>query len=305
MTLNIHIYLFQNDLFILPSKNIRDQATYENYRPPHLNAHQCHDWQADLTATIGLNKNGFNTEIEIGQTLIHMNEFYYDVSRSAADWSIGRKPQQWSYAYNQSGLNWIDSDLLVMREQYFSSGSWQSWCYVESERNGCASRLSGWLAQFDWQLMLDYQNKFWRSGLGLQSQFGQGGLLYSELYTSEQSPYTQYIEPDIGPAVVTPAIGSQTKINLGAQWTTTFGLTAQAEFSWQQSGLNQQDWENILAQLATEDAYLISAAFTEPLARQQGMFRLALPWQNVDFETSSPHNIGNWSDSFLLALKAC
>lgn len=257
---------------------------------PHSNTLQnwtdAQDWQAQSEVDLGLQQNGFTVLAHISDTAVSLNELYYDLSWAGAEWSVGRKPQEWAYGYSQSALNWVDEDLMLMREQFFSFGSWQSWCYSLDDTAGCANRLSGWFNNADWQMMIDFR-EYWRAGLAVQTLIGDGGLVYAELYSSEMERYTQLTA--IGPEVHIAGTeeGSQHQVNLGAQWTFPFKLTLQTEFRWMQQGLNSNDWNTIHAQLGTASAAMVGAAFAEPLAQQQWMVRFAQPWRDFNIENVS------------------
>ena len=251
-----------------------------------------HNWQSDLSAQVSLFKNGFGLATTINDKTATLDELFYDFSTANAEWTLGRKPQEWAYGYNQNALNWINQETIVLREQYVPIGSWQSWCYLADNQSdspshaGCATRASGWLGAADWQVMLGYQD-YWRAGLGLQTQLGAGGLSYMELYASEHEslPSLAFITDDI--VKLNLAKDAQTQVNLGAQWTTSFSLTVHAEIKWLANGLSANDWQAILRQLPTPQAGLVADAFNQPISKTQAMLRLAMPWHEFNFENVS------------------
>ncbi len=235
---------------------------------------------------MSVTKSGFGLATTIGENSTSLDELYYDFATENAEWTVGRKPQEWAFGYTENALNWIDQDVILLREQFASFGSWQSWCYVNEANQGCATRASGWLGAADWQVMLGYQEA-WRAGLGLQAQLGSGGLTYVELYASEREPERQLATVGTGVFQIQSGMAPQTQVNLGAQWTTRYNLTIQAEMLWLEHGLDQDAWRQVLQQLLTPQAGLVADAFSQPMGRSQYMVRFALPWHEFDVENVS------------------
>lgn len=241
-------------------------------------------WQPDLSATLTIDMNGLGIEATVDDDNATLERLYVDISTDSTDWTIGRKPQEWSYGFNSEQLNWIQDQSIILREQYFSFGSWQSLCLNENAQVDCAMRLSGWFSQADWQLQAAY-GVHWRTAAGVQVPFGLGGLLFGEIYWSESEPALSLQQ--VAPFVVTLAnqTGSMTQINIGFQWTSSFNLTLQVESLVRNQGLDSMQWQTIVEQLKTSNAGLVSSAFAKPFGHSQHMIRLAQSWQNFEFES--------------------
>jgi hypothetical protein len=241
-------------------------------------------WQSDLSATLAIDMNGIGIEATVDDDNATLERLYVDISTNKTDWTIGRKPQEWSYGFNSEQLNWVQNQSIILREQYFSFGSWQSLCLNENSQVDCAMRLSGWFSQADWQLQAAY-GEYWRTAAGVQVPFGLGGLLFGEIYWSENEPTLslQQVAPSVATVANQPE--SMTQINFGAQWTSSFNLTLQVESLVRNQGLDSMQWHTIVEQLNTPNAGLVSSAFAQPFGRSQHMIRLAQSWQSFEFES--------------------
>jgi hypothetical protein len=240
------------------------------------------NWQTNMEATLSIEKNGLGIEATIDDDGFLLNELFVDISTDNADWTIGRKPQEWSYAFYESQLNWIQDQSMIMREQYLPFGSWQTLC-LDGTQSFCAMRLSGWLAQADWQMQAAYGTHA-QLAAGVQIPFGLGGLLFGEIYWNEKESTKQLTTIAPFTALVGTEQTEMTQLNLGVQWSTGFNLTIQAESMLRNQGLDSDDWKTILDQIGTPNAGLASDAFEAPFGRSSHLLRLAQAWQNFDFE---------------------
>jgi hypothetical protein len=260
------------------------------------------NWTPELSATLLLQKQGLGIELVTDEETLQLGDVYLDLSLENTDWSIGRKSQEWSYAFSNSKLNWIEDQPFLMREQYMQAGSWQMWCAYDPEDPYCATRLGGWWSQIDWQLLLAKGN-YWKAGLAAQTTIGQGGLLYAEMHVNESQMVYQSTEvmPNIVSVESEALVNSQ--FNVGGQWTTPFNLTFQLESLFQQQGLTEQNWQVILSQLNTANAGMVSNAFNAPFGLQQHMLRVAQTyrnWQLEDVWVLWPDAQYSWLNQFTL-----
>jgi len=229
-------------------------------------------WSPELEATLSLQKGGFGLSLDISEQATTLGDLYYDFSTTHADWTLGRKPQEWAFAYSDSALNWLDDQPMLMREQYASFGQWQAVCLQEGSQSECINRLNGYLSTFDWQIMMGF-NEHWRVAAGLQSQVGQGGLVYGEVYWAEQEASQKIVSLTSELSTLTNDVSNFSQINLGAQWSTASNLTLHWEVLLLNQGLDEQDWQHITAQLNTSAAGLIADSHEGPFGRIQHLLR--------------------------------
>ncbi len=239
-------------------------------------------WQESLITDVLLTKQGFGLGWETENTTIEITDLYQDFSFKNADWTVGIKPQEWAYAYSDSQLNWIeDSDPMLLTEQYLPFGSWQLLCRY-NHQTLCATRLTGWLDIFDWQIMIGVEDH-WQGAAALQSQIGSGGLFYIESFARSQYE-TQTLTPiAVNISQIETEISSFVQANIGLQWTFN-QLTLQTESLFRNRGLSADDWDSIHSQLESSAAGLVADAFQSPLGRSQHLLRINQDWGAVNFE---------------------
>lgn len=178
-------------------------------------------------------KQGFAVATEINADALKLKELYYDTQGWDAEWTLGTKPQTWAYAYQATTLNLLGDGPQLSAEWYVGANTLQLGCVEQTNATGaCFSRLTGWLNGFDWQFLLNNGAKH-NLALGLQSQIGQGGLVYAE--TSAKLNFTSAYH------------------TVGLQWTSpwqqTFRLEASADSQTTQQWFVQieQGWQNYTA----------------------------------------------------------
>lgn len=240
---------------------------------------------AIYSAGLQLNKGALSSELIIDQDALSLKSLYLDIELQQSDWTLGRKPQQWSFAMMGSRLNWLDQQWLIMREQYFSTGSWQLTCAVKTDNRMCASRISGWHDLTDWQLLASF-GKTWQFGGALQQTVGESSLIFAEYYyhSAEQSAQLNKLTDNIYRSSNKSKPFSQ--LNFGAQWSSRWQTTLHTEVLINNAGLNKYQWHKVQQQLNTPTAGLVAPSFEGSFNRLQTLFRLSQTWQNITLENN-------------------
>jgi hypothetical protein len=240
------------------------------------------DWAAHLTTSLAIQKSGFGLQLKFEEDQVTIKDLYYDFETQHADWTLGRKSQEWSFAYDHSQLNWLADPSFVLREQYFGFGQWQVGCLIDEVNNGCLTRLNGSLSATDWQLMLKNDSQ-WKMGAAVQHSIGQGGLLFLEVFGATEKSVSTLTEIAPDTFQVAPKNEDFGQLNLGMQWSFINSLTVQWEGLLSTADFSESQWQAIAKQLNTPTAGLVADALQSPFG-QQHLLRISQKWEEFTFE---------------------
>lgn len=218
-------------------------------------------------------KKGFAVATEINADALKLKELYYDTQGWGAEWTLGIKPQTWAYAYQATTLNLLGDGPQLSAEWYIGANTLQLGCAEQTnETSACFARLSGWINGFDWQVLMNNGTKH-NLALGLQSQIGQGGLVYGETSATInfENPYH----------------------TVGLQWTSPWQQTLRLEASANHETTQQwfvqaeQGWQDFTAttQLITPSTDTTNWIWNNSIEWQvDARLTLALNWQHFNNE---------------------
>lgn len=250
--------------------------------------------EVDSRLAIDASKNELTVGVELINDRVQLQQLSIDLSRESADWTLGRKPQTWAFSYSSEALNWLYSETLVLREQYFPMSSLQTFCAFHSDAdNFCGTRWSGWWNAIDWQVSARYSDH-WETTAALQGQWLAGGLSYVE-WSLDESVGTvalTQVAPDTYQAVADKA--SQLTATVGVQWTSATQTALLAESNYRSAALGSSSWDGLRAQLTEPTSGLVANALSSPFGRWQHVVRLSQDWSSVGADI----NWVVWPDAF-------
>lgn len=234
-----------------------------------------YDWQPSLNTEMSLQQSGFEIAAQITDDKTELTQLYQDISGPQAEWTVGLKSQEWAYAHSSDQLNWLDHATVIVREQYFSALTLQTFCQFDTVNTpGCGLRTSGWLGSLDWQLMTR-RVQDWQFAMALQAQLGLGGLVYLEGHYDNTTQWITLTSPSAsGTYAAVDAQGSQLSGTAGLQWTWPAELTLNVETNLREHHLHEENWKQIAAQLDTSSAGLVAPFIDEALPAHQYLVRL-------------------------------
>ena len=242
------------------------------------------DWTAPASKQTQFNidttfsQNELTLEIQADETSLEIEQLVFELSSPTADWTIGRKPQTWGYAYSDESLNWLQDDVQLLREHYFSFGSVQTYCSMDADlKSQCGARAAGWWENIDWQTSVRRTNH-WETAIALQTQWLAGGLSYIESSLAEKkgSAELTQIAPDI--YQVTSTIKESATVTTGLQWSAATNTAFLWEANFQSNALTSSDWNRIKAQLSTDASGLVAPALSSQFGRWQHIVRVSQTW---------------------------
>ncbi|EAR07543.1 hypothetical protein [Reinekea blandensis] len=243
------------------------------------------DWTPELDADLALQHRGFELAVQVTPEQAQIRQLYQDVSSDNAEWTVGLKSQEWAYSHGSEDLNWLQDATFVMREQYGSRLTLQTFCQSMPDNDpGCGARITGWYDRFDGQLLTRYLDG-WDVAGALQAQLGDGGLVYLEaqMETHGQWHQIQSTSPE-APLRVSQVQGNRLAGTLGVQWTLPTEVTVSYEYHYSDRHFSQGQWHSVGQQLTETSAGLLSDVLQKPFQANQHLYRLNWPILDSELE---------------------